>query len=226
MRDAGPGVERRLLPDLTLEATWWCEGYRRIAGVDEVGRGALFGPVVAAAVVLPPDWDPSLAPGLTDSKLLAPQRRQELHDIIVARAVAVSVGLASSEVIDEIGIVPANLRAMSEALSGLDPAPDVVIVDGIGPLPKGYRGCALIGGDARCLSVSAASVVAKVTRDRLVCELAREFPQYDLDGNKGYGTPSHREALARLGPTRLHRYSFSPVAAALRDRCSILDAKA
>mgnify|MGYP005840488389 CR=1 FL=1 len=205
-----------------MEKTWWREGYRRIAGVDEAGRGALFGPVVAAAVVLPPDWDQGKAPGLADSKLLSPEKRESLYDLIVAEADAVAVGVIAAAVIDKVGIVPATVAAMSEALGHLSVRPDMIIVDGPGPLPVGYRACAVIDGDALCGSVAAASVVAKVTRDRLVCELAVSFPEYGLEHNKGYGTEEHLRALKQFGPCRLHRRSYAPVAAAW-GRCPFLD---
>jgi len=203
-----------------LETTWWREGYRRIAGVDEAGRGALFGPVVAAGVVLPVDWSIEQAPGLADSKLLTPDRRESLYHVVVAEARAWAVGVASAAVVDEIGIVRATLRAMSEALAGLGCPIDMVVVDGLGPPPAGRRACTLIDADRHCASVAAASIVAKVTRDRMICELAHRFPAYGLERNKGYSTPEHLNALASLGPSPLHRRTFAPVAAALRDRDS------
>lgn len=201
-------------PDLICECTWWREGYRRVAGVDEAGRGALFGPLVAAAVILPPDVDLGRLPGLADSKLLPPHVREVLYDHILAEAEAVGVGVVSAAVVDGAGLQKANVRAMTRALEALPATPEVVLVDGLGPCPPGYRTCALIDGDALCASVSAASIVAKVVRDRLVCELATIFPGYSLESNKGYSTVEHLAALERLGPTRLHRRSFAPVAVA------------
>ena len=203
----------RRAPDLTLEATWWLEGYRLVAGVDEVGRGALFGPVVAAAVVLPSGWQASAIPGLCDSKLATPAKREELYDSIVAAAQELCVGIVSAAEIDALGISRATLKAMQLALDGLAEPAEMVIVDGIGPLPQGYRVCAAIDADALCSTVAAASIVAKVRRDRLVCELARDYPGYRLEENKGYATPEHLEALRLLGPTPLHRRSFAPVLA-------------
>ncbi|MGI6208993.1 MAG: ribonuclease HII [Anaerolineae bacterium] len=185
-----------------------------MAGLDEAGRGALFGPLVAAAVVLPPDLDLSRLPKLADSKLLSPRAREALHRQILAEAAAVGVGIVSAELVDRLGIQKANVMAMARALEALSSAPELVLVDGLGPCPPGYRSCAVIDGDSLCASVSAASVVAKVTRDRLVCELATVFPGYALESNKGYSTAEHLAALRRLGPTRLHRRSFEPVAAA------------
>ncbi|MHB0876117.1 MAG: ribonuclease HII [Anaerolineae bacterium] len=194
-----------------LEATWWCEGYRRVAGVDEVGRGALFGPVVAAAVVLPAGWALERIPGLRDSKLASRPQRERLYECVLAEAVSVAVGVCSAAIIDEIGIAPATLRAMGDALSGLASPAEMVIVDGLGPLPRGYHGCALVDADALCASTSAASIVAKVTRDRLVRSLAPSFPGYCLEANVGYGTAAHLVALATLGPSPLHRRTFAPV---------------
>ncbi|NPV07718.1 MAG: ribonuclease HII [Anaerolineae bacterium] len=202
-------------PDLVCECTWWREGYRRVAGVDEAGRGALFGPLVAAAVILPPDLDLSRLPGLADSKLLSPHAREALYDRILAEAEAVGVGAVSAATVDRAGLQKANVEAMTRALEALPVRPDLVLVDGLGPCPQGYRTSALIDGDALCASISAASIVAKVARDRLVCELATIFPGYSLECNKGYSTAEHLASLQRLGPTRLHRRSFAPVAALL-----------
>ena len=196
---------------LSLEATWWREGYRWVAGVDEAGRGALFGPVVAAAVVLPPDVELDLLPRLADSKLLSPRVRESLLSQIEKVALAVGVAAVSAAAVDHLGIRCANILAMQRALERLSPAPDFVLVDGIGPCPRGYRACAVVDGDRLCASVSAASIVAKVTRDRLVTELAAVFPGYGLEQHKGYGTAGHRRALEALGPTPLHRRSFAPV---------------
>lgn len=200
-----------MFPNLALEATWWREGYRRVAGVDEVGRGALFGPVVAAAVMLPPDFDLEQLPHLADSKLLSPQVRESLLDPIAALALSIGVAAISGPDIDRLGIQRANLMAMQRALESLSPAPDVVVVDGTGLNPSGYRACGMAHADRLCASVSAASIVAKVLRDRLVTELASVFPGYGLERHKGYGTPEHRLALETLGPTPLHRRSFAPV---------------
>jgi len=199
------------VPRLVMERTWWREGYRCVAGVDEAGRGALFGPVVAAAVVFPMDWDVDQICGLADSKLLAPERREEIHQLIVAQAEDIGFGVVDAAVVDRAGIVPATLMAMSKALADLSVRPGMVIVDGVGPLPAGYRACAFIRADMHCASVAAASVIAKVRRDKMVCELAKEFPQYGLERNKGYGTREHQEALALYGPTPLHRRSFASV---------------
>ncbi len=183
-------------PSLSVESTWWREGYRLVAGVDEAGRGALFGPVVAAAVILPPDVDLGCLPGLADSKLIGPQVRAELLIRIASTAVAVGVAAASAAIVDQIGIQKANLLAMQRALENLSPAPEIVLVDGLGPVPAAHRVCAMIGADRLCASVSAASIVAKVTRDRLVTELAQVFPGYGLDRHKGYGTTAHLQCLA------------------------------
>lgn len=201
-------------PHAILETTWRREGYVRVAGVDEVGRGALFGPVVAAAVILPPEWRPELAPGLRDSKLLTPEQRERIYECLVAQVAAHAVGVVPASTIDEIGIAPAVVQAMSLAVAGLSLSPQLLVVDGRGPLPPGCAGCAVIDGDALCASVAAASVIAKVSRDRLIRDLSRSYPGYDLEHNMGYGTPRHLAALSELGQTPLHRRSFAPVASA------------
>jgi len=173
--------------------------------------------VVAAAVILPPGFDLALLPRLSDSKLIGPQTRSELRVRIGEVALAVGVGAASAGTVDRIGIQQANLLAMKRALENLSPAPEIVLVDGLGPVPALYRACALIRADRHSASVSAASIVAKVTRDRMVTELARVYPQYGLEHHKGYGTALHLERLAALGPTPLHRFSFAPVAASAAD---------
>jgi ribonuclease HII len=190
------------------------------AGVDEVGRGALFGPVFAAAVVLPRDaLAPLAAAGLTDSKKLSPRRRAALVPRIRAHALAWAIGQASAAEIDRHGIRPATERAMRRALTRLgraqqagvwEPAmPELVLVDGSLPL-RGWSGAqsTLVAGDSRCAAIAAASVLAKEERDALVRRLALRFPGYGLERHAGYGTLQHRSALERLGPTPLHRLSF------------------
>jgi len=182
-----------------------------ICGIDEAGRGPLAGPVVAAAVIL--DWD-AIPDGLNDSKLLAPEERERLFDLIAAHAV-IGVGVASREEIDQINILQATFRAMARALAALAVAPAVALVDGnMAPeLPCPAR--TLIRGDCLSSSLAAASIVAKVTRDRMMVELAEECSGYGWERNKGYATPEHLAALLRLGVTRHHRLSFAPVREAL-----------
>jgi len=179
-----------------------------VAGVDEAGRGPLAGPVVAAAVIIASE---QRIKGLADSKLLAPERREELFTRIQARALAVGVGVVDHETIDRINILEATRRAMGEALRRLALLPDLVITDFVrlAGLPCPQRN--LVDGDARCASVAAASIVAKVTRDRLMLDADRQFPEYGFARHKGYATPEHLAALDRHGPCALHRRSFSGV---------------
>lgn len=190
------------------EARAWRIGLIRVAGIDEAGRGPLAGPVVAAAVILAAD---RRVKGLADSKLLPPERRQELFDLIHDRAVAIGVGIVDHQTIDRINILQATRLAMLEAVGRLAVVPDLVITDFVAltGLPCPQRN--LVDGDARCASVAAASIVAKVTRDRLMQEADREFPDYGFARHKGYATPDHLLALDRLGPCPLHRRTFSGV---------------
>ena len=178
--------------------------------MDEVGRGCLFGPVFAAAVVLPStSLEPLAEAGLTDSTQLSPRQRAELVPQIEALALAWALGQARAAEVDRFGIRPATERAMRRALARLGVKPGLVIVDGVLPL-RGWPGeqRTLVGGDRHCLAVAAASVLAKQARDGLMVRLAARFPGYGLERHAGYGTAFHREALARLGPTPLHRRSF------------------
>jgi ribonuclease HII len=180
------------------------------AGVDEVGRGALFGPVFAAAVVLPAEaLAPLAAAGLTDSKQLSPRRRALLVPQIHRQARSWGIGQASAAEIDRLGIRPATELAMRRALTRLHSPPILLLVDGVLPL-RGWSGAqiTLPRGDSRCAAIAAASVLAKEERDALVRRLASRFPGYGLERHVGYGTAQHRAALERLGPTRLHRFSF------------------
>jgi len=197
-------------PSLKREAVLWCEGRSIVAGIDEVGRGPLAGPVVAAAVVFPMGAKPIR--GLDDSKVLTALQRVKFAAKIRERAFAVSVGAASVREIDRLNIRRASILAMERALRRLGFVPASVLVDGL-PCPE--LGCeheAIIDGDARCHSIAAASVIAKVLRDLLMDRLAARHPGYCWDTNKGYATPDHLDAIQRLGPTRHHRYSFEPVA--------------
>jgi ribonuclease HII len=183
---------------------------RAIAGVDEVGRGCLFGPVLAAAVVLPAEARPTLgAAGLTDSKALRPRHRQRLVPLITAQATAWALGQASAREIDRFGIRTATELAMLRALQRLPLVPALVVVDGVLPLrPWPGRQRTLVRGDRRCLAVAAASVLAKEARDALITRLAGHWPGYGLERHVGYATALHRQALVRLGPSPLHRLSF------------------
>jgi ribonuclease HII len=188
-----------------FEAQAWRTGLTRVAGVDESGRGPLAGPVVAAAVVIAPD---RRVRGVADSKVLPPERREELFALIQERAVAVGVGVVDHLTIDRINILEATRLAMDQALTALALIPELIITDFVSlrtcPCPQRN----LIDGDARCASVAAASIVAKVTRDRLMRELDAEFPAYGFAKHKGYATPEHIAAIDRHGLCPLHRRSF------------------
>jgi ribonuclease HII len=182
-------------------------GWQRIAGLDEVGRGALFGPVVAAAVILNPR---RRIVGLDDSKKLTAERREILAERIREFAVAWQVAQVDARSIDAWNIYQASRRAMSEAATNLPVQPDFLLIDAM-KLDLLIEQKSLIRGDSLSISIAAASILAKVARDRLLCAYDREYPQYGLASNKGYGTPDHLAALRAHGPTPLHRYSFAPV---------------
>jgi ribonuclease HII len=195
--------------EATLERELRARGFRSVAGVDEVGRGTLFGPVVAAAVILSPDRP---VRGLNDSKLLEAERREVLSERIRERAVAWSIAAVDAATIDCINIYQASRLAMRLAVSRLNPAPDYLLVDAISidlPLPQRP----LIKGDMQCHAIAAASIIAKVYRDACMRTWDEVFPQYGLASHKGYSTPEHCQAIAQFGPTPLHRKSFEPVRA-------------
>jgi len=196
----------------TLERAAGKLGFQRIAGLDEVGRGPMFGPVVAAAVILPRGCR---LPGLTDSKKLTEKRRNEFDVEIRARAVAWAIAAVDAETIDRINIRRASLLAMRLAVEQLVLIPDFLLIDGRDTIEWGCSQQAVIHGDATSFSIAAASVLAKVHRDGLLVELDHAFPGYGLASHKGYCCPEHMAALARLGPTPLHRKSYSPVAQTL-----------
>lgn len=179
--------------------------YTYICGIDEVGRGPLAGPVVAGAVILPKDCDILY---INDSKQLSEKKREELYDIIVEQAVSWAVGYASPERIDEINILQATYEAMREAINKLDPAPTLLLNDAVTIPGVNVRQVPIIKGDAKSISIGAASIIAKVTRDRLMVEYHELFPEYDFASNKGYGSAAHIEALKKYGPTPIHRRSF------------------
>ncbi|HEY1662900.1 MAG TPA: ribonuclease HII [Verrucomicrobiae bacterium] len=201
---------------LAHERELWQQGLSHVAGVDEAGCGPLAGPVVAAAVVFPKSWLetglPSKLRGLNDSKQLAEEEREKFYGRIVSfpeiRFAIVSVDV---ETIDRINIRQAAWQGMNRALDQLQPRPDHVLVDGIRIKWLPYRQTALTQGDARSYSIAAASVLAKVTRDRTMRELDQQFPGYGLGGHKGYATPQHLAAIEKLGPCAIHRKSFSPI---------------
>ena len=187
------------------------KGYTLIAGVDEAGRGALFGPVVAGAVIMPETIEEKWREQVRDSKQLSPATREKLFDYIMARGIAVGTGSASNEVIDRYGIVKATYLAMKSAIEALSTHPDFVLIDYLTlpdfPIPQ--KG--ITNGDRLCFSIACASIIAKVTRDRMITRMDREFPGYGLSGHKGYGTRKHLDYLRRLGPCPAHRKTFRPV---------------
>jgi ribonuclease HII len=191
-------------------------GYRTIAGLDEAGRGALFGPVFAAAVVLDPARP---IRGLDDSKQLAPERRQVLAKRIRERSLAWAVGAADAFEIDRVNILEASRLSMQRAWEGLSVRPDFLLIDAL-RLPVAVPQKPLIRGDALCFSIAAASILAKVARDAALGAWDPVFPEYGFARNKGYGTPDHLDALRRFGPTPLHRFSFQPVRGAVPGRMS------
>ena len=190
------------------ELTAWRAGVARIAGLDEAGRGPLAGPVVAAAVIISPE---RRIRGLRDSKLLPRERREALFEVIESRALAVGVGVVDHETIDRVNILEATRLAMKHALAGLAVPPDLVITDFVALPALACPQKNLVDGDARCATVAAASIVAKVTRDRIMLDLDKQFPEYGFAQHKGYGTPEHLAVLDRLGPCPIHRRTFAGV---------------
>ena len=181
------------------------EGYQLICGVDEAGRGPLAGPVCAAAVILP---DGVEIPGLNDSKKLSDKKRRELLPIIKEKAVAYSIAFADHQEIDSINILHATFLAMQRAIDGLSVKPDFALIDGNREKDFGLPVQTIVQGDGRSASIAAASILAKVTRDDLMDQLAKEYPGYGFEVHKGYGTKAHYEALAQLGPSPVHRMTY------------------
>ncbi len=190
---------------LTFERGLWSDGVKYIAGVDEVGRGPLAGPVVTAAVILPADF--SLL-GVDDSKKLSPKRREELFDQIKEAAVCWAIGRREPGRIDEINILEATKEAMTDAVNALSVTPQHVLIDAVKLPGLAIPQTSLIKGDARSVSIAAASILAKVTRDREMTEMDSIYPGYAFASNKGYGTKAHYEGLAKLGPCPIHRKTF------------------
>lgn len=188
-----------------IEDSFYAQGCQVICGVDEAGRGPLAGPVCAAAVILPKHLE---IPGLTDSKKLTDKKRRELFPLIQEQAVAYGIGLASQEEIDEINILQATFLAMERALSQLNVRPDMVLIDGNREREFGVPVQTIIKGDSLSANIAAASILAKVTRDNLMMELALQYPQYGFEIHKGYGTKAHYEALRQYGASPIHRRSF------------------
>lgn len=181
------------------------KGYKAICGVDEAGRGPLAGPVCAAAVILPPN---TIIDGVNDSKKLTEKKREALFDVIKEIAVSYSIAYASVEEIESINILNATMLAMKRAVEGLDVKADYAMIDGNKMPPLDIDGETIVKGDAKSMSIACASILAKVSRDRLLYEYAKEYPQYQFDKHKGYGTSAHREAILEYGPCPYHRMSF------------------
>ena len=181
------------------------KGYKAICGVDEAGRGPLAGPVCAAAVILPPN---TIIDGVNDSKKLTEKKREALFDVIKETAVSYSIAYASVEEIESINILNATMLAMKRAVEGLDVKADYAMIDGNKMPPLDIDGETIVKGDAKSMSIACASILAKVSRDRLLYEYAKEYPQYQFDKHKGYGTAAHREAILEYGPCPYHRMSF------------------
>jgi ribonuclease HII len=183
-------------------------GYSLIAGIDEAGRGPLAGPVVAAAVVLPPSFSGA---GVNDSKKLSEKKRDELFDIIYSQADAVGVGIADEKEIDSLNILRASLLAMDRAVKNLSVVPEYLLIDGTFQIAANHPQKAIPKGDSKSISIAAAAIVAKVTRDRLMLQYHRTFPRYDFNKHKGYPTKAHRDAIKSFGCCPIHRKSFKGV---------------
>ena len=190
-----------------FETELYNNGINFIAGIDEVGRGPLVGPVVTAAVILPKDFYDER---INDSKKLTEKKRELLYDVIMENALSVGIGMSSPEVIDEINILNATKKAMIEAINNLSVKPEHLLIDAV-KLDIDIPQTSIIKGDAKSESIAAASIIAKVTRDRMMVELDKKYPMYDFKHNKGYGTKKHIEALYKYGPLKEHRKSFAPV---------------
>jgi ribonuclease HII len=197
---------KRLYEISQYENSCYDSGMEYVAGIDEVGRGPLAGPVVTAAVILPKDC---LIPGINDSKKLSPKKRAELYDVIMEQAVAVSIGMEDNEVIDSINILQATYSAMRSAVKGLSVKPDMLLVDAVTIPCVDIPQTPIIKGDAKSISIGAASIIAKVTRDRMMQELSKEYPYYDFENNMGYGTSKHIEGIKKHGLCKIHRRSFT-----------------
>lgn len=188
-----------------IEDSFYSQGIQVICGVDEAGRGPLAGPVCAAAVILPEHLD---LPGLTDSKKLTDKKRRELFPVIQEQAIAYGIGFASEKEIDEINILQATFLAMRRALDQLSRKPDLVLIDGNRETDFGVPVKTIVKGDSLSLNIAAASVLAKVTRDDLMLEMAKQYPEYGFEVHKGYGTKAHYAALTEHGPSPIHRMTF------------------
>ena len=205
--------DERLEGMLAYEKELYTQGIQLIAGVDEVGRGPLAGPVVAAAVILPKACK---IPGLNDSKKIPKSKHKEIYEAVLQNAVAIGIGIKDNQVIDQVNIYEATKLAMMEAIGRLDPQPQHLLIDAM-KLDLPISQTSIIKGDANSLSIAAASIVAKVTRDQMMEEFDCEYPGYDFTQNAGYGTANHLAGLHKLGVTPIHRRSFEPVKSMCED---------
>jgi ribonuclease HII len=204
-KQADLSERNRISTMLKYESQLWTTGKKYIAGIDEAGRGPLAGPVVAAAVIFTQNI---IIPGVNDSKKLSPVKREMLYDLILEKALAIGVGLSNEQLVDEINILQATYRAMKEAIASLSIQPEHVLVDGKLISNFDLPQTAIVGGDGKCFSIAAASIIAKVTRDRLMVEYDRQFPQYGFAQHKGYPTKQHIRAIIKHGLCPIHRTSF------------------
>jgi ribonuclease HII len=207
LREKEQFLHKKFLEMTSFEEALRHQGFQYIAGIDEAGRGPLAGPVVAAAVILPKDF---YLPGIDDSKKLTEQKREDYFERIKMEAISFGVGIIGAAEIDTINILEAAKKAMLEAVTLLAPNPDYLLIDAV-KLETPYPSESLIKGDARSITIAAASIIAKVTRDRMMKEISREYPEYGFSSNMGYGTAEHLEAIKRYGVTPYHRKSFAPV---------------
>ncbi len=201
----GESVLKDLEALFAMEAELHREGTALVCGVDEAGRGPLAGPVCAAAVILP---EGCALPGLDDSKKLTEKKREALFTQIQETAISYSVAFATVEEIERMNILSAALLAMNRAIAGLDPSPELALIDGNTTRDIAIPARAVVGGDGKCACIAAASILAKVTRDRLMTEIAEKYPEYGFERHKGYGTKAHYAAIEQYGPCEIHRLSF------------------
>ena len=200
-----------LIPTYKEEQELVAQGFRSICGIDEVGRGCLAGPIMAGAVILPNHFPPNSLSKVKDSKLLSAKSRSYLYKVIIEIALFAGIGVVEAEEIDKLGINPANNLAMVRAVDNLTHLPDFLLVDAVKLSGISIPSKSIIHGDAICLSIACASIIAKVSRDNLMIEFDKIYPEFKFGSNKGYGTKTHLEALRDFGPTLIHRKSFSPV---------------
>jgi ribonuclease HII len=204
-------INTRQKPSFAEEKSLRAQGYRYIAGVDEVGRGALMGPVVAAAVILPEKMKTKWQEKVRDSKQLAPESRESLYSYIIEASISYGIGSCSNEKIDDVGIAKATRLAMVQAIEQLKPTAEFLLIDYVKLKESALPQKGIKHGDSLVFSIACASIIAKVTRDRMVMEMDKDYPGYGFAKHKGYGTEEHIRYLREKGPCPLHRWSFSPV---------------